>query len=758
MLNEVAGELYQRLYRSLLEHAAQAGRGLLLRATVAAQHQLQRDLARMESGPDRDLRQQGVKLLALHTSPMSDRFVHLLMSQFRPSVLPGSRAGDVLETGLNLDQLGLMDEVQVQERVEIARSLHQLMRLVEMPLAEFNTYLSALIGLNHVVPERNVLRPESFVLALLQLMKEFDVPTLVWLAPISESLGEGLTVNYRHWSAILRSKGVKPIGVVEERVPEPPKDRVEGAERSHAASRRVWTPAYRETVLTLDRLRQLMTVAPEGQSEPSTPLFTTGFVPFGSSASVAEESVAPSDFRFERTVPAALDALQEMQQVDEMAKRMRLQPVLHANSSTSVALREQLIQQSTSMSQVLSLEVVSMMLDRLVTDGRLLAPVRSVLERLEPALLRLVLVDPRFFMDRQHPARRLLQEVPQKGLAFCSVDDPDFSHFMRSLQRHLGPLTSSSVEGREPFEIALTGLLREWDDPATRTALATQISSAVVVLSYAEKRNELAELMAKRLRSMSVSQNISPAVLDFLTGPWSVVMAEAQLKDSTGSDDPGGHKALVSDLLWSAQPELTRRDVDRLTKLVGRLLSGLREGLRLIGYPSVKTSAFFDVLMKLHQQAFRSGGVEPIAPSPPGLASSLLDRQENWVGPAEAKASGFMVFPDEIPAKSIPNPPIKATKEELKSAINLNLDVGAWIELHNKGTAQRLQLSWVSPQRTMYLFTSARGKTQSMSQRLLDRLVTEGKLRLVSDRSTVLDAALDNVVHSALLNSLDFNV
>ena len=83
------------------------------------------------------------------------------------------------------------------------------------------------------------------------------------------------------------------------------------------------------------------------------------------------------------------------------------------------------------------------------------------------------------------------------------------------------------------------------------------------------------------------------------------------------------------------------------------------------------------------------------------------------------------------------------------------MDVGAWIELHTKGAPQRLQLSWVSPQSTMYLFTSARGKTQSMSRRLLERLASEGKLQVVSDRSTILDAALDEVVHSALLNSLD---
>ncbi|MBP9906637.1 MAG: DUF1631 family protein [Rhodoferax sp.] len=758
MFDAVASGPQQSLYQSLLEQAAQAGRSLLLQAIAAALLSERLDLSGKSGSRPPQHRQQGAEFLTQHSAPMAERFVQLLQAQFMSRPASEPQGVEPSSRDLHLDQLGFMDEVQVQERVEIARTLHHMMRLVEMPLAEFNTYLSALLGYGHVVPERNVLRPESFVFALLQLMRELDVPAslrLVWLPPMAESLGVGLSALYRQWSSSLRRNGLRAVGFSAHRTPE-----VAGrdamtmkAGRSRAGSRRVWTPAYRETVLTLDRLRQLMSGRPKGGVEEPAPGIASKFAPFDSARTSLEGPVQSTETSFESTVPAALDALQEMQQVDEMAQRMRHRPDFHADSTHNLALREQLIQQATTMNQVLSLEVVSLMLDQLVRDTRLLAPVRGVLERLEPALLRLVLVDPQFFMDRHHPARRLLHEVPQRGLAFCLADDPDFSVFLRSLQRHLGPLASASVQSREPFEIALAGLLGEWDDPAARTAIASQIDSAVAVLSYAEKRNDLAEQMATRLKGIPATQKVPTAVLDFLTGPWSVVMAEAELKDQSGADDPGGYKGLVSELLWSAQPELTRRDVDRLTKLVARLLSGLREGLRSIGYPSVKTSAFFDVLMKLHQQAFRSGGT--LEASPPGLAASLLGNQDHWVGPAEAKVSGFMVFPDELPPKSV-----KASNAELftgvvASAWGQTLEVGAWIELHTKGAPQRLQLSWVSPQSTMYLFTSARGKTQSMSRRLLERLASEGKLQVVSDRSTILDAALDEVVHSALLNSLD---
>jgi hypothetical protein len=188
--------------------------------------------------------------------------------------------------------------------------------------------------------------------------------------------------------------------------------------------------------------------------------------------------------------------------------------------------------------------------------------------------------------------------------------------------------------------------------------------------------------------------------------------------------------------------------------MVSRLLSGLREGLRMIDYPSVKTSAFFDVLMKLHQQAFRPASQSERT----GLASSLQGNQDHWVAPAEAKASGFMEMPQDM-GVALPlatqNPSTSdevALEEEKTDAVSLT--VGTWVEMLVNGVWTRSQLSWVSPQRSMYLFTTGQGKTQSMTKRMLQRMLSTQMLRVLSDQSMV-DTALDAVVQTAMLNSLD---
>lgn len=57
--------------------------------------------------------------------------------------------------------------------------------------------------------------------------------------------------------------------------------------------------------------------------------------------------------------------------------------------------------------------------------------------------------------------------------------------------------------------------------------------------------------------------------------------------------------------------------------------------------------------------------------------------------------------------------------------------LGVWVEMHSAGRTLRTQLTWVSPQQTLFLFTGADGSTQSMTRRVRDRLASSGALRIV---------------------------
>jgi len=746
------------IYQRLLASAAGAGAGMLSQVVLIARQSLRAEVSLARSVLDRDQLELSAKLLESHTQRLCERFPDILLAIFRSHGDAAAKSDGLGDQALRLDQLELMDESQVQERVESARMLQHVLQDAELALPELNSYVCALVGLDRVSPEHNPLRPDSYVKALQQLMTEMRVPTQVralWLRHLSAPLGLALRDAYLQWSEQLKSQDVRQVGFTVIRTREAVVVASDKG-RSGRAERAVWTPEYRQTVLTLDRLRQLM--AGQADGEPKTPKqafaqqFAREFESQSGTTAAASPSGQTSDSGFAQTVPAALDALQEMQQLDTVVLRMQQRPASPQgradNRPQGAVVREELTHSAKTMSQVLSLEVVSLMVENLVKDTRLLPPVRKAIERLEPALLRLVLVDPRFFIDKAHPARLLLSEISQRGLAFGSEADPGMDAFLLSLQRHVSPLAVLNIEGVQPFDAALKSLRNDWDSAKVQENLGSHIQSAAAVLGYAEQRNLLATQIAANLMARPDVRKVPSSVMEFLGGPWSQVMAEAQLRAPVGTDDLGGYKALVSALLWSAQPDLTRKDVGRLTKLVPKLLSGLREGLGLIGYPSAKTSAFFDVLMQQHHQAFRQVSKDE-AVVPVGLDESLLGSQDQWVAPAEAKASGFMAYAEDVPVNAPQPAPVAATPQPVA------LNVGAWVELNVAGAWQRVQLSWVSPHGTMYLFTNVGGKTQSMTQRFYERMLTEGRLRVVSGDASMVDGALDAVVLAAMRNSID---
>ncbi len=79
------------------------------------------------------------------------------------------------------------------------------------------------------------------------------------------------------------------------------------------------------------------------------------------------------------------------------------------------------------------------------------------------------------------------------------------------------------------------------------------------------------------------------------------------------------------------------------------------------------------------------------------------------------------------------------------AALGATLDTTPW---------ERTQLTWVGPHGTLFLFTSASGRSQSMTRRLRDRLMAQGALRVVSEQ-TVVGEALDAVARTAMRNSVD---
>uniref|UniRef100_UPI00374D88E8 DUF1631 family protein n=1 Tax=Rhodoferax sp. TaxID=50421 RepID=UPI00374D88E8 len=489
----------QALYRSTVEAAAAAGSLIMGKLVAAARSALQIREAACRELRERDALAQSAKQLRNWESELCKRYPQALLAVFNnPESV--KKAGTLNSSDVGFDQLELMDEVQVLTSVALARTQQVAMLAAEVSLAELNTLICSTQGLSAVHAERNPLRPQLYVHALKAVIEQTQLPSatqLDWLMAMSTALGQELRAMYVQLCSTLRSQGVVEAGYVVMQAPSalgvgrgvaqdvrpvqampaapvympafgtgsmrPSAPVARAAGHAEPTSAGVSTPD--DTLLTLDKLRRLLAGELDAPAQ-LTPMerFAQRFArEFEDGDSVADTPATD----FDATVPAALEALKEMKQVDEVVQRLQQRrgdaPAESRPGDTAIeAFRASMRSHSRGVGQQLSLEVVTLMVDNIAQDPRLLEPVQQLIRRLEPSLLRLALVDPRLFTNKQHPARVLVQEVADHSLAYASVRSEGFGEFVSAIEQAFGLLSQVPIENAEPFERVLAVLRDEW--------------------------------------------------------------------------------------------------------------------------------------------------------------------------------------------------------------------------------------------------------------------------------------------------------
>lgn len=604
-------------------------------------------------------------------------------------VAPGAKARR-LDT-LSFDELELMGDEQVQQTVESARVQQMIKLAAEEELVALNARISRAQGLDVVRAEANPLRTDVVVTALMRTLNALHVDAAVktrWLQAGALMLGKELENMYAHLSALLDSWGVVPAGY---QVVQAAPLRP-GIAQPRADGAPVDAVAGGDALLTLDHLHQLL--------------------------------------------------------VGNLDQGANDDPI-HAESNAMV--------------RTLAAEVVTQMLRRIAEDTRLLKPLRDLLLELKPALLQLARNEPRFFADRQNPARRLLDGITERSLAFRSEHDTGYEAFAARVRDTVHALQQPGPDVADRFAALLIDMVRSQADalgpgPVKARGLAVQ------TLVRVEQRNLLAERVAAEFSARNDFERSPGVVRRFLMGPWAQVVAHARLEAAerpvagvSATDAPAfRYTDILPDLLWSSQLMLASRNRARLVKVIPVVLRTLREGLDSIDYPREQSDAFFQALMGLHEAAYKTQRTD--VPPPEAVPSREMPLEpEPWMQPTEARDTGFMddALRDTQPA-FVETQPLQRDWAELKAeASRQQADgpaVGTWVDVAQDGEAMRCQITWASPHGTMFLLTSADGRSMSMTRRGLERLMSQDRLRIVADHGVV-DEALDAVARQAWINS-----
>jgi hypothetical protein len=669
-------------------------------------------------------RRQVVATLLLRKLELQDAFGKAL----RTAVYGGGAHRKTSPARVRFDDFQFLEEEQIDANIELAMSEQEVLQSVEGVLPALNGVMSSLMGWSSVQGHLNPIKPDNFVYALREAFSQVvpaDGVRAGVMGSAASLLGAALAQLYRELGDWLKSQGVEPVAA-------------HGVSAgSMGASSKSGESSVTRTLLTLDKLRRLLS----GELDPR-----------GAVGGVKD---------FTHTVPASMEALEDMKLVEPMMKRLadrarQAQPAIPGLTKAGDPTESKNSARSKALGRQLGEEVVRLMLDNLEQDQRMLQGIRQRLKALEPALLRMSRTDPRFFSDKKHPARHFLDKITSRSLAFTSDDEPGLVRFQKMLDNAV-----SVLNGGEGDAASFARLLRKLEDGWTldEAQQRQRAEETARNLLHTEQRNMLAQRIANDFLERVGSKRVPELVVAFLRGPWSLVVAETQLRGADGNHDADSYVALADDLIWSVQRKLTQRNRSRLVEMVPQMLVKLRQGLQLIAYPEDRILPFFDGLITLHEQAFensRSGGdivgtQDEASGEEEDVASAMPDDGDFWMAEGEAADSGFL---DDDPEQVSIHPADAQAPLDPDAWDADSLGSGSWVDLALDGLWVRAQLTWASPHKTLFMFTSAGGRAHSMSRRTMDRLRTTGLVRLVSD-GHVMDNALDAVAEAALRNNLE---
>jgi Protein of unknown function (DUF1631) len=386
----------------------------------------------------------------------------------------------------------------------------------------------------------------------------------------------------------------------------------------------------------------------------------------------------------------------------------------------------------------LTVEIVSLVFDYIYADKRVNDVVKQQLLRLQVVAIKAALIDRSFFARRQHPMRKLVDRISEIG----SDPDADLSQegeLYSAVARIIDRVLAEFVDDLGVFEQALESL-----EEASNAELNRRAEYIAEITREAQAKEELH--LALESSKSDLQQRLVAGhpefMRTFLLRWWAPVMASCKITlGPVGTELDRQYEAALRTsewLIWSVEPKVPN-DVPKLAALLPKLINALIRGLQRVEIPDEERETFFNQLLKKHTEAINNAKEAPAEKK-----SSLSATTKGSKQPTPA-ASTVQMQEDG----SLKFSPTAASLESSASTVN-STDVhlqhftkGLLFDFKEiDGTFKRVKLSWISPARTLFVFSRYPGDSRALEANEFVGLLDSGRAKLVEDAAP-LDRAMD---------------
>ncbi|PHV10838.1 DUF1631 family protein [Chitinimonas sp. BJB300] len=409
--------------------------------------------------------------------------------------------------------------------------------------------------------------------------------------------------------------------------------------------------------------------------------------------------------------------------------------------------RGRLTSQAQDPSERMVVDVVAMLFEFMLRDGKVPSPVRGQLGRLQFQLLKLGLFDPSLFAEQRHPARQLFNRIGSIAVGLSEKDA-----ISMGLTAEIQRIIDLAVAAPSSDAALFNNLLSQLDDylagPITKRDV--HMARAATALTHAEARTAHYLQAVAAMREALESIEMPARLRHFLLGIWPLVIEHVARDDASKATQC---RRMVPRLVWSVQPKTSNAERMQMLKTLPEMVNTLAGNLALARMSDTDQQAFLDWLVEAHVEALKEGHQEPstslaemeahfadyvLGNAVPGTSNKAAGHEFDTAYAAEAAEELDeslelldQQFSDLI-AKDDGATIALAQSEVLKEKVLKQLRAGVMVEIAFGGSSRRARLNWISPQAASLLLTiSDLGKPAALSVHLFRRLLALGHVRFI---------------------------
>ncbi|WP_130617801.1 DUF1631 domain-containing protein [Dyella amyloliquefaciens] len=378
-----------------------------------------------------------------------------------------------------------------------------------------------------------------------------------------------------------------------------------------------------------------------------------------------------------------------------------------------------------------TIDLVGMLFEFILEDRNLPTEMQVLLARLQIPYLKAAIIDRKLFAHRQHPARRLLDNLADAAKGWSADSDRD--HRLHDKVKSIVDRLLQDFDDDITIFERLCVELQEFQDISRRRAELAEQRVAESTRGR-EKLEQARRRAAREILSRIDGHTLPPLIHGVLSRAWANYLVLTILRQGEESSEFRDALRFANDFIDSTKPARTLDERRALRQMLPGIERALRRGLANVAF---QESDIDRLLAQLHTYyRHQLGEAVPEAEIQAVEEPSSLPIPESIQPIAESEA--------EL-ARS--EPEVEAAVDTPEMLLVAELKPGTWLEFTTgPETVERAKLSWISPMSGRYLFVNRRGlKVADHAPHELAEALARGTARVL-DSTALFDRALDAIV------------